>query len=202
MQDHFTIFEPGQEVESFLAYFKPTVTRIAYRVYYRYSQYRSLDLQDLEQVGMIRAWQAFQKLLQNGISSERAAWSFCVKHAMGGMLGFVLRGDRVNALSLEAYLAPQDDDGPIRELASSNSSATHLSSLAMRRATLKTLRTSLSQQERLVLMATYAIDDDKTGKALTREEVMRQFPMSAKAWRETKYRALKKLRTLAGESAQ
>ena len=185
MQHHSTIFQPAQE-DAFLAELQTCVTRIANNLYFAYRHF-GVDAQDLSQEGMLAGWKAFHKVLQVGTFDHAAAWAYCLKCAKGAMMGFILRKDKIHATSLDAYLTRPDgsqidmlDDTPTA-LPEEERDAKHLFILQ--------ILEHLTDRERAVLMAEYAIDG-QAGYAPERDPKL--LGISQSSWFTTKYRALAK----------
>lgn len=188
MQTHSTIFDAAQE-ESFLASLQPSIAWLAKRYYYRVHWHVSLDLADLEQEGMIAAWQALPVIKQ-----ASGARKYCLMAARGAMVEAIAQGVKNHATSLDEYLEPREAGGPARELADTHAGQT-LSSLALRRAVLKLLRSSnLTANQCSAVMADFAIDAPATGKVETREEITKRLGIQPSGYRSLRARAMRNLR--------
>jgi len=176
--------------DAFLASLQPTVTRIAKRYYYA-TFHLSIDLADLEQEGMIGAWKALAKVDSSRSSGEIS--TYCLRAADMAIEFFLRRERRKPVQSLEAYLQPDGREGRPRGIAVESSNAA-ISTLAVRRATLRLLRHHLNAQQQAVLLADFHIDRPGRGYAETPEEVMVRLNLSQSAWIACKYRALRHLK--------
>lgn len=171
---------------------RPAVTALARRFYYRVS-FLGIELDDLEQEGMIAAWQATLRV-DPGYTHEQAC-SFCLCAARGAIVTTIQREDRLKVRSLEAYLVPRAG-GPVRELADCPGERAG-ASLALRRSVLGMLRGCLSEKQILAVMAGWSIDRPETGKAPTREQVTARLGISTNGYYTLRSRALRKLRARA-----
>lgn len=176
---------------------RPVVAALARRFYYRVSFCLSVELDDLEQEGMIGAWQATLRL--DPAYSYEQARSFCIRSAWGAIMSAIRREDRLKAGSLEAYLAPRDgEDGPGRELADDPGDQV-LPSLAVRRSVLGMLRSCLTEKQMQAAMAAFCIDAPKTGKGMTRDQVQKRLGISQSGYYSLRSRALHSLRSRAAQ---
>lgn len=171
-------------LESWRSQIEAMARRLAAKV-----PYVSISVDDLAQEGLIGAWQAGLRYEGRGKCSLEA---FCILRARGAMLTF-LKSHKLST-SLEGFLEMDMGDHMMTREIASPPPQHRLASLSVRRRILAALR-HLSERERQALLAYYRIEDSR-GRVPDREEVCARLGITKKAFIESRFRGLKKLRKI------
>jgi DNA-directed RNA polymerase specialized sigma24 family protein len=186
----------GDNLNLFLAEMQPYIERAARSLYFRSRDVVSVDLADLEQVGMIAAWQATQRYDASKVIDANSFTGYCVKFARGAMLA-ELRG-LDTAISLDSYLEIPTQNGAIRRELPDKPTPYRQALPSERRRILAALR-QLPQFERLAVMATYRIAD-RSGHVPSIDGSCRLLRRSKWAFYKARERGMQKLASLLGNA--
>jgi RNA polymerase sigma factor (sigma-70 family) len=178
------------ELTALIESIKPEIARIAWRLSQRlYSV--SVDPEDLEQEGLIAAWQATTRYDASKVTNEHSLRAYCMSRARGAMLMYLRREFKKPAASLDAYLEVDTDDGSMhREIA--DPPVQHRQTEASERQRILTALSSLTEKERLVVMAYFRVDNIYE-YCPTLGDIQKRLEMSDDAVYCARTRGLKKL---------
>jgi len=186
----------GEVLTQFLREIEPEVGRIARRLYEKV--FREVPLEDLQQEGMFAVSVALQRYDAGKMKGEGSVKGYCKKWAHGAMCRLLTRELRIPTRSLEAYLEGENEKGMYqRELMETKPMIAHPEEEGVKRQRVLLALEQLSARERLVLMATYRIEDH-LGYCLTPEEVKLELDLSVSTYRSILVCARRKLAHLLG----
>jgi len=178
---------------------RPSIERSAYRLYYRVRFHVSIDPDDLIQEAMLAAWAATARLDTAKMKDSSSLTGFLMKRARGAMFNALTRINKTPAMSLDEYLETDDQqDGPWTHEIADSPTPYHQTSYRERRRILAALR-QLSENERLIVMAVYRIEEGHDQRVREVDNVKKRLRLTDSGFYSAKARALRKLADLLEE---
>ena len=189
----------GEAASTFIETLRPTVQMLARALHARVAHLLSVSLDDLVQEGLIAVWQCISCYDASKAEREQSFRAYCKIRAKYAMVDYVRMLSREHALSLDAYLSCEDEDGGYqRELADKPITSMASAPTHALQPQIQAALSRLSDPEQQAITGAFSLEDE-SGTCSTLEDVRTRLALKKSTLYAIKRRALKKLATLLAE---
>jgi RNA polymerase sigma factor (sigma-70 family) len=181
-----------QDVDTFLESLRPEIRAIAYTL----DRPRSVDIEDLVQVGMIAAWKAYEAQDMRNATSPRSYFTCAAKWRMRDYLRTERKHD---ADSLDTWFIGRGDnrEEKARDVADYAPYRTPRGEHLAKRRLMWSILRQLPSKHQAILVAEYLGGMNYEGHHVTREGISHRYTLTEGQYRRAKKTALSMVRRMA-----